>query len=91
MKINPNHAAAQAELGILDLRTGNVEGARAALEAAVKLAPEISQSHYQLGLVYTRLGLQNESKAEMAEFQRLREAEDNFRKREAGVRVPQSQ
>jgi len=91
VKNNPNHAAAQAELGVLDLRMGNVEGARAALEAAVKLAPEISQSHYQLGLVYTRLGLQNESKAEMAEFQRLREAEDNFRKREAGVRVPQSQ
>ena len=91
VKRNPNHAAAQAELGVLDLRMGNVEGARAALEVAVKLAPEISQSHYQLGLVYTRLGLQDESKSQMAEFQRLREAEDNFRKREVGVRVPQSQ
>jgi len=91
VKNAPNHAGGQAELGVLDLRMGDIEGARSALEAAVKLAPEASQSHYQLGLVYARLGLQNESKAEMAEFQKLREAEDNFRKREAGVRVPQNQ
>jgi tetratricopeptide (TPR) repeat protein len=91
VKNAPNHAGGQAELGVLDLRLGNLEGARSALEAAVKLAPETSQSHYQLGLVYARLGLQNESKTQMAEFQRLREAEDAFRKREAGVRVPQNQ
>lgn len=91
VKNAPNHAGGQAELGVLDLRMGNIEGARSALETAIKLAPEVSQSHYQLGIVYARLGLQNESKAQMAEFQKLREAEDNFRKREAGVRVPQNQ
>ncbi|ABF39914.1 Tetratricopeptide repeat protein [Candidatus Koribacter versatilis Ellin345] len=85
---NPDHANAQAELGVLRLRAGDAQGARAALEAAVRLQPEASQTHYQLGLVYARLGLQDESKAQMAEFQKLREAEDNLRKREAGVKVP---
>lgn len=87
VKTVPNHAGGQAELGVLDLRVGNVEGARTALETAVKLAPEVSQSHYQLGLVYARLGLQEESKAQMAEFEKLRQAEDNLRRSEGGLKV----
>ncbi len=84
---NPDHAGAQAELGMLRLRGGDVVGARVALETAIKLRPETSQTHYQLGLVYARLGMNNESKAQMEEFQKLREAEDNLRKREAGMKT----
>jgi len=84
---NPEHAAAQAELGVLLLRGGDANGARTALEAAVRLQPEASQTHYQLGLAYARLGMNDESKAQMAEFQKLREAEDNMRKREAGLKT----
>ena len=89
VKNMPNHAGGQAELGMLDLRAGDVQGARVALEAAIKLQPEVSQSHYQLGLVYARLGLQEEAKAEMETYQKLRTAEDNLRRREAGVKTPQ--
>ena len=85
---DPNHAAAQAELGMLKLRTGDPSGAKSALEVAVKLEPTSSQTHYQLGLAYARLGMQEESKAQMAQFEQLREAEDNLRKREVGVKVP---
>ncbi|HEX8924667.1 MAG TPA: tetratricopeptide repeat protein [Terriglobales bacterium] len=87
VKVAPNHAGGQAELGVLDLRAGDVQNARTALEQAVKLAPEVSQSHYQLGLVYARLGLQEESKAQMAEFQKLREAENDLRKQQNGVKT----
>lgn len=85
----PNHAGGQAELGVLKLRAGDVQGAREALETAVKLEPEVSQSHYQLGLVYARMGLQNEAKAEMDQYQKLREAENNWRRHEVGVDTPQ--
>jgi tetratricopeptide (TPR) repeat protein len=85
VKVHPDHAAAQAELGMLQLRAGDVAGARTALETAVKLRPDVSQSHYQLGLVYGRLGLQEQASAEMATYQKLRQAEDDFRRREAGL------
>jgi tetratricopeptide (TPR) repeat protein len=88
VKAAPNHAGAQAELGVLDLRFGDVEGARAALETATRLAPEVSQSHYQLGLAYQRLGLMEQAKTEMEQYQKLRQAEDDVRRREAGVRAP---
>lgn len=81
----PDHVAAQAEYGLVELRLGHVEQARKALELAVKLRPEVSQSHYQLGLVYQRLGMQEQAKVEMAEWQKLRTAEDNFRKHAAGL------
>jgi tetratricopeptide (TPR) repeat protein len=88
LKNSPNHAGAHAELGVLELRAGNVEGARSSLEAAVRLQPEVAQSHYQLGLVYTQLGLQDKAQAEMAEFKKLRDAEDALRKHEAGLNAP---
>lgn len=82
---NPDHAAGQAELGMLQLRMGDVQEARAALEKAVKLRPEVSQSHYQLGLVYRRLGLQDQASAQMATYEKLRQAEDDLRRRESGL------
>jgi tetratricopeptide (TPR) repeat protein len=82
---NPDHAGGQAELGMLQLRMGNIDEARTALEKAIVLRPEASQSHYQLGLVYGRLGLQEQAKVQMATYEKLRQAEDDLRRREAGL------
>src|ERR1051326_3169960 len=82
---NPDHAAGQAELGMLQLRMGDVQQARASLKKAIQLRPDVSQSHYQLGLVYRRLGLEDQASTQMAIYEKLRQAEDDLRRREAGL------
>ncbi len=88
VRTNPENAPAQAELGTLYLQTGNLEHARAVLEQAVKLAPAVSQYHYHLGLVYARLGLQEPARMEMETYNRLRQAEDEEKKRRSSASQP---
>jgi tetratricopeptide (TPR) repeat protein len=85
---NPEHTSAEAELGTLYLQTGNLEQARTVLEQAVKLAPSVSQYHYHLGLTYSRLGMQEPARSEMDAYNRLRQTEDEERKRERSVAQP---
>ena len=73
---NPQHALAQVELGALALQTGNLDRARQAFEQAVDLSPDVPKTHYQLGLAYSRLGLQDKARVQMAEFQKLKAAAD---------------
>ena len=70
---------------MIQLRLGNINEARTALEKAIALSPGVSQSHYQLGLVYGRLGMQEQASAQMAAYEKLRQAEDDLRRREAGL------
>jgi Flp pilus assembly protein TadD len=88
VRTNPENAPAQAELGTLYLQIGNLEHARAVLEQAVKLAPAVSQYHYHLGLVYARLGLQEPARMEMETYNRLRQAEDEEKKRRSSASQP---
>ena len=74
---NPQHALAQVELGTLALQTGNLDRARQAFEQAVVLSPEVPENHYQLALAYSRLGLQDKARVQMAEFQKLKAAADH--------------
>jgi len=76
----PDEASWQEELGALYLKTGDLQKARVALEAAARLAPTIAIGHYQLGLIYTRLGLQDRAHEEMEQYQKLRVTEDSQRK-----------
>jgi Flp pilus assembly protein TadD len=87
LKTDPNHAGAQHELGVILLRQGDVPGARAALEIAVKLGPNVPQTHYQLGLVYARLGMTDQAKMETEKYQQLHQALNDKLKREI---LPQS-
>src|SRR6266513_550906 len=88
VRTHPEHVSAEAELGTLDLQTGNLEQARTVLEQAVKLAPAVSQYHYHLGLAYSRLGMQEPARTEMATYNRLRQAEDEERKRKGASQAP---
>lgn len=56
-RLNPRNGQAQLELGKLLFARGDLAGARLRLEQAVAIMPEASTAHYQLGLVYRRLGL----------------------------------
>ena len=74
---NPQHVLAQGELGTLSLQMGNLDDARKAFEQAVSVRPDVPENHYQLALAYSRLGLQDKARAQMAEFQKLRKAADS--------------
>lgn len=74
---NPQHALAQVELGTLALQSGNLDRARQAFEQAVVLSPDVPENHYQLALAYSRLGLQDKARVQMAEFQKLKAAADH--------------
>ena len=71
---NPQHALAQVELGTLALQSGNLDRARQAFEQAVVISPDVPENHYQLALAYSRLGLQDKARVQMAEFQKLKAA-----------------
>lgn len=88
VRLNPENAAAQAELGNLYLQAGKLEQAKAALEQAIKLVPGVSQYHYYLALAYTRLGLENPAHTEMETYNRLRQAEDEAQKRRTSANPP---
>ena len=57
LRQNPRSGQAYLELGKLLFARGDVAGARIRLEKAVILMPDAPTGHYQLGLVYNRLGL----------------------------------
>ena len=56
-RLNPRSGQASLELGKLLLARGELTGARLRLERAVAMMPDASTAHYQLGLLYRRLGL----------------------------------
>lgn len=56
-RLNPRSGQAPLELGKLLFARGDLAGARLRLERAVAIMPDASTAHYQLGLVYRRLGL----------------------------------
>jgi len=59
---------------VIQLRQGNIAGARTALETALKLRPDVPQTHYQLALVYARLGMTEEAKTQTEIYQKLHQA-----------------
>jgi Flp pilus assembly protein TadD len=56
-RLNPRSGQAALELGKLLFARGELPGARIRLERAVTLMPDATTAHYQLGLLYRRLGL----------------------------------
>lgn len=71
----PNNADGQKELGSLCLQTGNLACAKDALEQAATLVPADAQNHYQLALAYTRSGMAEQAKEQLAIYNKLRKAE----------------
>ena len=58
-KINPNNGQVLLEMAKMLFTSGDLDGALARLKRAVELMPSAQAVHYQLGIVYRRLG-QNE-------------------------------
>ena len=53
--VHPDDAAAYAGEGTIRLSLGDFSGAAAALAAAVRLAPDDPETHYELGIAYAKL------------------------------------
>jgi tetratricopeptide (TPR) repeat protein len=56
LRLAPRHAAATNILGVVEMESGNLEAAAAALGRAAALAPQAPEPRYFLGLALARLG-----------------------------------
>jgi tetratricopeptide (TPR) repeat protein len=75
-----DHAAANLVLGMIRLKQGRHEEARDALLNAVMANPTSPKAHYQLSLVYARLGDEPSSEKHRQVYQKMmREAEERLR------------
>jgi tetratricopeptide (TPR) repeat protein len=52
LTLNPQDADAQHQLGLIHMRRGNLKGAQADLEQAIKIDPSAAEYHYRLGQVF---------------------------------------
>jgi tetratricopeptide (TPR) repeat protein len=80
LRLNPNLAEAQAQLGLIALDQGHTEQGIRALEKAVTLNPSLGQAHYRLGLAFQKLGNSARAKEELDRFRALKNEESNGRR-----------
>jgi protein O-GlcNAc transferase len=80
LNTSKDHAAANLVLGMIRLKQGRHEEARNALLNAVAANPTSPKAHYQLSLVYARLGDEASSEKHRQTYQQMmREAEERLR------------
>ena len=71
LKGHPQHAPSYVKLGSILLRQHNYDEAQQDLERAISLDSGSVQAHYQLGLLFRRLGKTAESDNQFAESRKL--------------------
>jgi tetratricopeptide (TPR) repeat protein len=71
LRSHAEHAPSYVKLGSILLRQHHYDEAQQDLERAVLLDPGSVQAHYQLGLLFRRLGRTAESDSQFAESQKL--------------------
>jgi tetratricopeptide (TPR) repeat protein len=72
--LGPADAETLAAIGQIHLDTGNYAAAETVLRRSIALAPGLTQARYALGRALARLGRANESREQLAEFDKLRAA-----------------
>jgi Flp pilus assembly protein TadD len=68
----PNHSNARYTLGKILIRKNDLAGALEHLEIAVKIDPDDSSKHFQLGEVYRKLGRREEAQRQYVTSQELK-------------------
>lgn len=71
LALNPNHAQAHAQLGLLAWRRGTLNEAESQCREAVRASPQVAEFHADLALVLGATGKTSESKTEYAQADRL--------------------
>jgi tetratricopeptide (TPR) repeat protein len=78
--IGPDDAEALTAIGQIHFDAGRYAAAETAVSRAITVRPALAQARYLLGQTLDRLGRPNESRVQLAEYDRLRAAaNDNFR------------
>jgi tetratricopeptide (TPR) repeat protein len=78
--LGPDDAEALTAIGQIHFDAGSYAAAETALARAIAVMPALVQARYLLGQILDRLGRPNESREQLAEYDRLRAAaNDNFR------------
>lgn len=72
LELDPQNAFAQYHAGRLYGDRGELELARKHLELAATLRPSLPQTHYRLSVLYRQLGLEDQSRQALAEFQKAK-------------------
>jgi tetratricopeptide (TPR) repeat protein len=67
LKLNPHAHDAKTGRGVVLARRGNLQEAEAVLKDALILNPNPVRAHYELGLVYEKLGDREKAIAEFKE------------------------
>ena len=70
-RLDPSYALTHYNLGHLYKETGDYQGVRKELEAAVRERPNHAEAYYQLGTVYRHLGSEEDSKKAYQQFQKI--------------------
>ncbi len=76
LKLQPSNPLSHAILGRAYEHMGQHEKATSEFEAAVKLAPDNPELHFSLGQNYRRAGRTSDADKQLAEFKRLKSAQD---------------
>ena len=76
IELNAAFWESQLEVGVLFLRQGKYPEAEQALSRSIELNPRNAATHYQLARTYQRLGKPDLARAERAEYEQLKKAED---------------
>ncbi|HEY2016976.1 MAG TPA: tetratricopeptide repeat protein [Bryobacteraceae bacterium] len=74
MQLNGSFWESHLELGVLLARRADWRAAAQRLSRSIELNPKSIRAHYQLALVYQRLGNRELARKERAEYERLNEA-----------------
>jgi Tfp pilus assembly protein PilF len=71
LALNRGKAEVLSSLGQFYIQQNELSKARSTLEQAVERVPQDPQNHYQLALVYRKLGLAEKAREQMQIFQKL--------------------
>ncbi len=74
IRLNPNFAAAELQLGIVRADQGDYSAAIPHYERAIQIAPQTEEAHYRLSQAYRQTGQTEKAKAELQTYQQLSKA-----------------
>jgi tetratricopeptide (TPR) repeat protein len=83
--LNPNYADAYSQLGALYGDEHKYKEAIEGYELALKINPNVANTHYRLAQLLARLGNQTRAQEELAVFERLRQSESDASKEQSEI------
>ena len=74
IRLNPNFAAAELQLGIVHADQGDYSAAIPHYERAIQITPQTEEAHYRLSQAYRQTGQTEKARAELQTYEQLSKA-----------------